>query len=287
MKNIANFHVDHEASIGCGRCVKVCPGGVLHLNGACKCEMDEIDQFGWNGCWRCEHCLSVCPKGAIQIFGKTPENSIAPVRPEVAAPTLDALIANRHSHRRFLKTDVPPELIEKMLQRLGNAPNGSNKQLVEFTLIDDQAQMNAFRQLAYNEMERLAAQDIFPAGFDRESYNDLKRWEQTVRPEMLFCSAPYLLIPHAKTGRGEPEQDVTVAAAYFELLCAAHGLGAVMMSFPREVLKLMPKINALLGIPTDHVIGVMIGFGWPEIRYARGSQRGVEPARIHRPKFVD
>ena len=65
MNNMANFHVNQEKCIGCGLCIKVCPGGILHLNEQRKCEMDEIDSFGWNGCWKCEHCQAVCPKGAI------------------------------------------------------------------------------------------------------------------------------------------------------------------------------------------------------------------------------
>ncbi len=287
MNNIANFRVDGEKCIGCGLCVKVCPGGILHLNEQRKCEMDEIEGFGWNGCWKCEHCLTVCPKGAISIFGKQPEDSLLPVKAETAATVLDALIANRHSCRRFLKKDVAPEIIDGMLWMLGNAPNGGNKQQVAFTLIDDREQMNAFRRLAYAEMDRLAELGIYPAGFDRPSYEDMKRWEKTVRPEMLFCDAPYLLIPHAPLGKGEPVEDVNIAAAYFELLCASRGLGCVMMSFPKDALKNMPEIRALLRIPEDHYVGVMLGFGWPEIRYARGTQRGVEETRIHRLRFQE
>ena len=285
MNNIANFQVDGEKCIGCGLCVKVCPGGVLHLNMQRKCEMDEIDSFGWNGCWKCEHCLAVCPKGAISIFGKQPEDSLPPVKAESAAPVLDALIMNRHSCRRFLKKDVDASVIDGMLQMLGNAPNGGNKQQVEFTLIDDRAQMDAFRRLAYTEMDRLADACVYPAGFDKPSYEDMKRWEKTVRPEMLFCDAPYLLIPHAPLGKGEPVEDVNIAASFFELLCASRGLGCVMMTFPKDALKNMPQIRAMLQIPEDHYVGVMLGFGWPEIRYARGSHRGVEKARIHRLTF--
>ena len=285
MNNMANFHVDQEKCIGCGLCIKVCPGGILHLNADRKCEMDEIDSFGWNGCWKCEHCLAVCPGGAISIFGKRPEASIQTVKPETAASVMDALVMNRHSCRRFLKKDVPAKTIDAMLQRIGNAPNGGNKQQVEFTLIDDRTQMDRFRALAYAEMDRLAENGVYPAGFDKPSYEDMKRWEKTVRPEMLFCGAPYLLIPHAPLGKGEPVEDVNIAAAYFELLCASRGLGCVMMTFPKDALKNMPEIRGMLRIPEDHYVGVMLGFGWPEIRYARGTQRGVEETRIHRLRF--
>ncbi len=285
MNNMANFQVNQEKCIGCRLCVKVCPGGILHLNEQRKCEMDEIDSFGWNGCWKCEHCMAVCPKGAISIFSKQWSDSLPPVKAETAAPVLDALIANRHSCRRFLKKDVEPEIIDGMLQMLGNAPNGGNKQQVQFALIDDREQMNAFRRLAYTEMDRLADAGVYPAGFDKTSYEDMKRWEKTVRPEMLFCGAPYLLIPHAPLGKGEPVEDVNIAAAYFELLCASRGLGCVMMTFPKDALKNMPQIRAMLQVPEDHYVGVMLGFGWPEIRYSRGAQRGVEEARIHRLTF--
>ncbi len=287
MTNIADFQAEKEKCIGCGLCVKVCPGGILRLNEERKCEMDEIDRFGWRGCWKCEHCLAVCPKGVISIFSKQPEDSLPPVKAESAAPVLDALIMNRHSCRRFLKKDVDASVIDGMLQTLGNAPNGGNKQQVEFTLIDDRAQMEAFRRLAYAEMDRLASEGVYPAGFDKASYEDMKRWEKTVRPEMLFCGAPYLLIPHAPLGRGEPVEDVNIAAAYFELLCASRGLGCVMMSFPKDALRNMPEIEALLQIPETHYVGVMLGFGWPEIRYARGTQRGVGEERIHRLRFTE
>ncbi len=283
--NITNFQVDIGKCIGCGLCEKVCPGGILHLNAERKCEMDEIDSFGWNGCWKCEHCLAVCPKGAISIFDKLPDDCTPPVKPEIAAPVMDALVMNRHSCRRFMKKDVPAETIVDMLHLVGNAPNGGNKQQVEFTLIDDRTQMDRFRALAYAEMDRLAAECVYPAGFDKPSYEDMKRWEKTVRPDMLFCGAPYLVIPHAPLGKGEPVEDVNIAAAYFELLCASRGLGCVMMTFPKDALKNMPAIRAMLQIPEDHYVGVMLGFGWPEIRYARGTQRGVEETRIHRLHF--
>jgi hypothetical protein len=47
----------------------------------------------------------------------------------------------------------------------------------------------------------------------------------------------------------------------------------------------MPELKSLLEIPEDHYVGMLIGFGYPEIRYARGVQRTIEQERIHRLKL--
>ena len=76
-----------------------------------------------------------------------------------------------------------------------------------------------------------------------------------------------------------------IAGTYFELLCASRGLGAVMLTFPLGALEQMPDIKAMLNIPDNHYIGMMIGFGYPVIKYARGVQRKMEQSRIHRLHF--
>ena len=90
---------------------------------------------------------------------------------------------------------------------------------------------------------------------------------------MIFCQATHLLIPHAPRGKGCWHQDIDIACAYAELLFSAHGLGAVMMSFCLDVLDLMPDIKKMLQIPKDHDNHMAIGFGYPEIRFARGAQK--------------
>lgn len=277
--NKAQFTVDKSKCVSCGRCVNVCPGGVLRMEDGAP-DIAEFEDFGWNGCWKCEHCLAVCPTGAVSIFGKRAEDCLPP--PENAAAVLDALIANRRSCRRYRQKNVERAVMDGMLAQLANAPNGGNKQQVEFTLLDNLSDTERFRRIAYRRMDELAAQGVYPRGFDAPSYGDMKRWEATVRPDMLFCGAPHLLIPHAPLGSGEPVQDVLIAAAYFELLCASRGLGAVIMTFPLGALANMPEVKSLLKIPENHCAGVIIGFGYPEIKYARGACRTLGAERIHR-----
>lgn len=275
-----------DACVGCGRCVSVCPGGVLEMGDDRRPHMRDFEEFGWSGCWRCEHCLAVCPVGAVSVLGKRPEDSLPAARPREAAPVMDALVAGRRSCRRYLRRNVPHDVVDQMIDLLANAPNGGNKQQVEFTLVDDVDQMDRLRAIVRDRMGRLAEQGVYPEGFGREAYEDMRGWERAVRPDMFFCGAPHALIPHAPLGHGEPVQDVIIAGTYFELLCASRGLGAVMMTFPLAVLDLMPDVRALLGIPEDHYVGMIIGFGYPEIPYARGTQRHTDPKRLHRLEAI-
>lgn len=284
--NIAKFTVDNKKCIGCGKCSKVCPGGLISISQSKKAEIVDISEFGWNGCWKCEHCMAVCPVGAISVLGHCPEDSIPIPDSNTASDTLDAIVCNRHSCRRYKNKNVDKKIIDEMISILANAPNGGNKQQVEFTLIDDIEQMKFFSRTAYREMEKLAERDIYPKGFDNKSYKQMKNWEKTVRPDMLFCGAPHILIPHAPLGHGTPKQDVIIAGTYFELICASRGFGAVIMTFPIDAMKNMPKIKSMLNIPENHYMDMIIGFGYPEIHYARGTQRKVDKSRIHTLNFT-
>lgn len=109
--NKAQFVVDKNRCTGCGMCVKVCPGGVLSMGEDGRVQIEDFQEFGWSGCWKCEHCLAVCPTGAISIFGHCPKDSIPPVQADEASPVMDALIANRHSCRRYQDRSVDPGMI--------------------------------------------------------------------------------------------------------------------------------------------------------------------------------
>ena len=73
-----------------------------------------------------------------------------------------------------------------------------------------------------------------------------------------------------------------IATAYFELLANAFGLGTIIMSYSSDVLQeLSPKAKEMLGIPSDHYIKLIVGFGYPEIEYARGVQKD-RGSKFHR-----
>lgn len=284
MRSKASFEIDASKCVGCGKCVDVCSGMVLSMEGG-RPVMADFERFGWRGCWRCQHCLAVCPTGAISILGKRPEDSLAPAPPEMGG-YMESMIANRRTCRRFLDRDVDPAVVTSMLSAMAAAPTGGNSQWVEYTVVDDKRRVREIRDVAYAKMDEFASRHVYTHSFSDFYYGKMKQSEATVRKgDLLFCGAPHLFFAHAKcTGKwGEDAKaDCILATAYFELLCNAHGLGATIMSYPCEVLnELALEARSMLGIPADHYAGLVVGFGYPEIVYARGVQKD-RSAKTHR-----
>ena len=279
------FVIDKSKCIKCGRCINTCSGMVIEFGKDGYPQMKSFERFGWRGCWRCQHCLAVCPVGAISIFGKKPEDSM-PTPPVEMGTYMEQLVTNRRSCRRFLDKDVDPNVVTGILKAMEAAPTGGNCQSVEYTVIDDKARVHEIWEKAYAKMDADAKKHIYTHSFSDFYYNKMKQSEKTVRKDdLLFCGAPHLFIAHDKcTGPWAEDNKVNchIATAYFELLCNAHGLGTTIMSYPADVLnELAPEARAMLGIPKDHYTGLIVGFGYPEIPYARGVQKDGR-RKIHR-----
>lgn len=284
MEEKTYFKVDPSKCIGCGKCVNVCSGMVLELKDGAPV-MKPFERFGWRGCWRCQHCLAVCPQGAISIFGKKPEDSLPPPPPEMGE-YMERLVVNRRSCRRFLDKNVEPMVITNILNAMAAAPTGGNAQGVEYTVIDDKDRVHEIWKAAYAKMDADARRHIYTHSFSDFYYSKMKESEKTVRKgDLLFCGAPHLFVAHERcAGKWAEDSKVNcnISTAYFELLCNAHGLGTTIMSYSAEVLnELSPEARAMLNIPKDHYTGLIVGFGYPEIEYARGVQKD-RKRKIHR-----
>lgn len=265
MKN-AMFQLDPEKCNGCGRCLAVCPGNMTGGNVLKmvygKPVMVDQNNFGWRGCWRCEHCMAVCPSGAISILGISPDK--APEKPDASvSDELTRLVAYRRACRSYRDEDVDPLIIQKILSALSNMPTGGNSYGMEFSVVDTKRGM------------RRLYESMFP--YEQTS---LFSQEQDVHKLGIY-NAPHLFIAHKTVGSRFHDGDLTelgIATAYFELLANAYGLGTVICNYAAEQILKSRAARQLLEIPEEHTALAVVGFGYPEIPYARGV---IKHKRIH------
>ena len=263
-----NFTVNGKRCTRCGQCVRDCPSRIIEREGK---ELPRIAADKETLCIQCQHCLAVCPVGAISILGRDPDKSIA--LSADSFPTLDRMslfLRGRRSVRQYKDENVDPALIRQLLAVLAKVPTGVNRRELTFNVIDDKAVMHRLRDKV---MAGLVEAD--KAGRIPERLVYLKSAPSIYAKhgaDILFRGAPHALIVSAPADAPCPTEDVTLALAYFDLLAQSAGLGTVWCGMLKMVLKTLPDVKALIGVPAGHAHYGML-FGIPAVRYARTVQR--------------
>ncbi len=271
MMDNARFFVNTDKCIGCGNCLEVCPGNMVGGD-VLRFENDHpvmVDQsnFGWKGCWKCQHCLAVCPVGAISVLGISPEE--VPEKPsESAKYELAKLMQFRRSCRAFKKDDVDKSIIDEMLKAVSAVPTGGNNHSLEFCVVESRKKMKELYDAVFGSAVQTSI-------FSDEDQDDLSA--------LRLYDAPHLFIAHKAVGDRFQDGALTemgLATAYFELIANAYGLGTVISTYSAELLFKSKRAKAFLGIPEGHKALAVIGFGYPEYEYARGVEKNKKINRI-------
>ncbi|NVN92056.1 MAG: nitroreductase family protein [Desulfuromonadales bacterium] len=270
-----HFTIDEQRCTKCGQCVADCPVRIIAMTGGLPAIAPERE----SSCFRCQHCLAICPTGAVSILGLKPAKSL-PLSGAYPTPRqLETLIKGRRSVRRYKDENLEPELIQRLLEVAWHAPTGVNSRQVRFTVVDDREKLAALREEVMAGLGRLVRNNALPEklAFFAEF---VRLWEEK-GVDTLFRGAPHLLVASAPQSAPSPLPDCLIALSYFELYAQANGVGTVWDGLAKwAIADLLPEIRQRLDIPDDHLIGYVMAFGKPAVRYARTVQHG--PAIIHR-----
>ncbi|MFP5222804.1 MAG: nitroreductase family protein [Acidobacteriota bacterium] len=267
------FHVDENMCARCGECATECPAGIIAMN-----DLPEITDE--TRCYRCLHCYAVCPPGALSILGNDPAQSDTAAAPQLPSPAqMSTLIRWRRSVRRYQDENLPPELIDELLETACHAPTGVNAQDVLFTVVRNKEFMAS---LSRDLMSCLCAAEEarkLPDGLAGQYMAFVVNAWKTQGRDVILRGAPHLLVTSAPRTAPCPVQDAHIALTTFELLASSHGLGTLWDGLFMMALSVCPEIVARLGIPADHIIGYAMLFGKPAVEFHRPAHRG--PAKVN------
>jgi len=284
--------LDADRCTGCGRCLDVCPSGVLALEGG-------TITLRRDGCFGCDHCAAVCPAGAIAIEpAGTEPVALATVETggrwlpfgEFDTALLVRLLASRRSCRCFTVEPVERTALED-LARIGTmAPSGTNSQRWTFTIVPDRRAMLDFGRLVARFFERLNRLAANPAarlfsrlflkdklGHYHRRYHDqvrdaLREFQETGR-DRLFHGATAAIVIATQPGASCPREDALLAAQNIALAAHAMGIGTCLIGFAVEAMRRDPSIRRALGIPDGEAVHAVVALGKPAVTYLRPAGR--------------
>lgn len=269
------LEIDQDKCTRCGLCAQDCPVRIIDMQAGTPAIAPDQEI----ACFKCQHCLAVCPTGALAILGRKPEES-RPLEGNLPDPVqLETLIKGRRSVRHYKDENLEPELLQRLLDVAWQAPTGHNARQVRFSLIDNKEAMARFRERTMATLAQVVRENRLPAGLEFFA-EFVALWEKQ-GVDTVFRGAPHLLVASAPRDCASPLPDCLIALSYFELYAQSLGIGTVWDGIAKWAINdLAPELRQTLGIPDDHLIGYVMAFGKPAVRYQRTVVNG--PANVVR-----
>ncbi len=175
----------------------------------------------------------------------------------------------QRSVRKFRPDPIPVEDLRLILEAAVKAPNGANRQIGRFLVVNDREKIREFGRL-YHEAWWAKRRD--ERGLDAAGGHPARGEELPVRHGARGRDqgrAVHRLRVHDGPGRGQLGDP-----ACQNLMLAAHalGIGSIPTTLHPQV---MDRFHAMFGIPKDMTFHFCIPLGYPAVKYGPSRRKPV------------
>ncbi len=246
----------------CRRCIYDCLAGILTEQ---KDGTPQMVDGGAERCFRCQHCMAVCPSGALAYFNKDPNKSDLPG--EIPDPDrMKNLIRQRRSIRSYKERNVEQMVFQQIKSTLNYVPTGCNDHSLFFSWSEDRATTDKFRSAASLTVLDLIKKDQLP-----KRIAHFKKFKPRLEAgkDIYFRTAPHFVAISVDEKAKDWYIDPYIAASQFELLAGSFKIGTCWGGMATDLFCSVPKLNELLRIPQGYKLGIIMLFGYPEVRFPR------------------
>ena len=165
------------------------------------------------------------------------------------------LLEKRRSIRDYEDKEVPPELVEEILNESIKAPNGGNRQPWSFVVVNNREWIKKISDLS----KKTILEDI-----EKDPNYHLKQYEAGMRNEKfnVFYNAPVLVLILGQPDVASAREDCSLLACYLMLSAASKGLGTCWVALGGNIKD--PEFRREIGIPDQYEIIAPIILGYPK-----------------------
>lgn len=256
------IQADEGLCIGCGSCVRACPGGLI-TKGLPPTPIEN----GWDLCIDCGHCVAICPTGAMRQRTMGPEDC-EPLDIQLV-PKWDRVrqfLIARRSIRGYIRRPVEKEKVLQVLEVARYAPNGANRQVIRWVVINDLAAVQRIAGMTIDWMK--AVKGANPALYQEAKLEIfVEAWDEG--KDRISRGAPCVVVASAPKEERTAAPAAMIAIACAQLAAAGLGLGSTFVGAINTAAQSYPPLVELLGLAPGYVPYGTFLIGYPAEQYHR------------------